>query len=98
MVFLAVRKDLIISHRSDFDSDCEVIRTKCQLLGPHTKSIYFRSFYRPKASDTKSLQELQTSLLKMGLNLHKNSVILAGDFNAPDIDWNNTETPTNLSP
>ena len=41
------------------------------------------------ASDTKSLEELEASLLKIGDNIHKNNVIIAGDFNAPDIDWQN---------
>ena len=45
----------------------------------------------------KSLDELNTSLLKMGVNLHKNNVILTGDFNAPGIKWNNLETRINLT-
>ena len=37
----------------------------------------------------KSLEELNISLLKMGAALHKNNVILTGDFNAPDVNWDN---------
>lgn len=44
-----------------------------------------------------SLEELRLSLLKMGINLHKNCVILAGDFYAPGIDWPNLESATQPS-
>ena len=30
-VFQAVKNDLIVLHRPDFDSDCEIIWTQCQL-------------------------------------------------------------------
>ena len=89
-VFQAVKNDLIMTHRSEWDSDCEIIWTQCQLAGIRTaKSIYFGSYYRPNISDTESLEELNTSLLKMGAALLKNNVILTGDFNAPDVNWNN---------
>lgn len=34
----------------------------------------------------------------MGAVLHKNNVILTGDFNAPDINWANSPNLGNLSP
>ena len=86
-VFQAVKNDLIVLHCPDFDSDCEIIWTQCQLAGSNTKPIYFGSFYRSKATDSESLEALQSSLLKLGNILPKNCVILAGDFNAPDINW-----------
>ena len=85
-IFQAVKNDLIALHRPDFDSDCEIIWTQCKLAGSNTKSIFFGSFYRSKATDSKSLEALQSSLVKIGYILPKNSVILAGDFNAPDIN------------
>ena len=45
----------------------------------------------------KSLDELDASLLKLGDKLHKHDVIVAGDFNAPNISWDNLEVPTNPS-
>ena len=70
-VFQAVKNDLIVTHRSEWDSDCEIIWTQCQLAGIRSaKSIYFGSYYRPNISDTESLEELNTSLLKMGAALH----------------------------
>ena len=81
-----------VFHRPDFDSDCEIIWTQCQLAGSNIKSIFFGSFYRSKATDSESLEALQSFLLKMGNILPKNSVILAGDFKAPSINWPNLDS------
>ena len=87
-VFQAIKNDLIITHHTDWDSGCEIVWSQCQLAGVrNVKSIYFGSYYRPNKSDLVSVEELNVSLLKMGTTLHKNNVILAGDFNAPDVDW-----------
>ena len=51
----------------------------------------------PHAHDVKSLDELGASLLKLGDKLHKHDVIVAGDFNAPNISWVNLEVPTSPS-
>ena len=45
-----------------------------------------------KATDSESLEALQSSSLKIGNILPKNSVILAGDFNAPEIKWPNLDS------
>ena len=86
-VFQAVKNDIIITHRSDLDTDCEIIWTQCQLADKKTKSLLFGSYYRPNSSDVTSLVELDASLLKLGNNVHKNNIIVSGDFNAPDISW-----------
>ena len=86
-VFQAVKNDIIITHRSDLDTDCEIIRTQCQLADKKTKSLLFGSYYRPNSSNVTSLGELDASLLKLGNSVHKNNIIVSGDFNAPDISW-----------
>ena len=51
-----------------------------------------------RTSDSESVDALQLSPLKMGDILLKNSMmILAGDFNAPDINWQNSESLNYLS-
>ena len=45
----------------------------------------------------KRLDELDASLLKLGDKLHKHDVIIAGDFNAPNISWDNLDASANLS-
>ena len=91
-VFQAIKKDIIVTHRTDLDTECEIIWTQCQLAGRKSKSILFGSYYRPNVSDMDGLVELNVSLLKMRDNINKSNVLLAGDFNAPDIDWQNPET------
>ena len=59
-VFQAIKNDLIVLYRPEFDADCEIIWTQCQLAGSNTKSIFFGSFYRPKATDSECLEALQS--------------------------------------
>ena len=84
-----MKNDIIITHRWDLETDCEIIWTQCQLADKKTKSLLFGSYYRPNASNVTSLDELDASLLKLGNSVHKNNIIVSGDFNAPDIRWDN---------
>ena len=63
--FLAIKNDFIVLHHPEFDCDCEIIWTQCQLAGSNTKLIFFGSFYHPKAINSESLEAFQPSLLKM---------------------------------
>lgn len=83
-VFQAVKKDIIVNHRDDFDSNCEILWTQCQVQSKKCLSTLLRSFYRPHSSDIASLVELDVSLSKIGNLIDTNSVILGGDFNAPN--------------
>ena len=47
-------------------------------------------------TDINSVQELNSSLFRLGDRLNTSNVIMAGDFNAPDLKWNYPE-PTNCS-
>ncbi len=60
-VFQAVKKDIIVTHRDDLDTDCEIIWTQCQIKNRRSKSLFFASFYRPNANDLNSLNELDAS-------------------------------------
>ena len=82
-----MKNDIIITHRWDLETDCEIIWTQCQLADKKTKSLLFGSYYRPNSSNVTSLDELDASLLKLGNSVHKNNIIVSGDFNAPDIRW-----------
>lgn len=50
-VFQAVKKDILVTERSEFDTDCEIVWTQCQIKSQKSKSIFFASFYRPNMSD-----------------------------------------------
>ena len=54
------------------------------------------SVYSPKKTDINSLQDLDSSLFRLGDRLNTSNVIVAGDFNAPDLKWNYLE-PINCS-
>ena len=45
----------------------------------------------------KSLHELDNSLSALGDKLHRHNVVLAGDFNAPNILWENQKITGNIS-
>ena len=90
-VFQAVKKYTIVTYRDDINTDCEIIWTQCQIQNKRSKSLFFASFYRPIKNDINSLVELwfliSLRLLNFGYKLNTNNVIVAGDFNAPDLKW-----------
>lgn len=51
------------------------------------QSLFFTSYYRPNMNDMVSLNELNNSLFKVSDKLNNHHVVVAGDFNAPNIDW-----------
>ena len=57
----------------------------------------YGSFYRPNAHDTKSLYELDNSLSALRDKLHRHNMVLAGDFNAPNILWESQQITGNIS-
>ena len=83
--FPAVTKDIIVTHRDNLNTDCEIIWTQCQIQNKKSKSLFLASFYQPNKNDISGLQELDSSLFKLGDRINKNDVIVAGDFNAPDL-------------
>ena len=86
-VFQAVKKDVIVTHRHDLNTDCETTWTQCQIKIKRSKSLFFASFYRPNKNDINRLEELDSSLFKLGDKLNTNNVIVTGDFKAPDLKW-----------
>ena len=74
-VFQAVEKDIIVNHRDDFDSNCEILWTQCQVQSKKSKSILLGSFHRPHSSDMASLIELDVSLSKIGNLINTNRII-----------------------
>ena len=83
-VFVLVKQDIIAMEQPQFTTSCEIEWVKAKLKG--NKDLYIGSFYMPHR-DVNTLKELEKSLelVTAGDNKH---VILCGDFNCPDIDWN----------
>ena len=85
-VFVAFRNHLTLIEQPSPPGEAEMIWAKFQTN--NKKLIYICSFYRPPNSDTAPLLHLKESILK--INTHNSSnIILGGDFNYPDITWEN---------
>ena len=82
-VFVAVQSNITAVECVDFVTDCEIDFAKVTLKGK--KELYIGSFYMPKRN-MKDLCELKKSLELLNGNKPKD-IILCGDFNCPDIDW-----------
>ena len=67
----------------DYDSDCEIIWVKIQLK--KAKEVHICSFYMPHR-DLNILSEFEKSVQKANPQGSRN-IIICGDFNCPDINW-----------
>lgn len=83
-VLIAVNNNTI-SVQKENDSDCELVWTKVM----HSKGdVIFGCLYRQPSSGIEKLEQLQQSLTAL-FNRGPNApnIVLGGDFNLPDIDW-----------
>ena len=72
---------------TDLHTSCEMVWSKIQ-TDSSTKPLYACAYYRPHISDQTSLEQLDVSwLVKLSETLEDVSIWLAGDFNAPHINW-----------
>ena len=85
-VFLAVKTGISTVNRHEFDSEAELCWVSLESAG--NGSLYIVSYYRPPNATRAALDNLQTSLDKM-IARHPRlpNIVLAGDCNFPDIDW-----------
>ena len=61
-----MKNDIIVADRDDLNADREIIWTQCQFQSKRSESLFLASFYRPNRNDIDSLQELVSSLFKLG--------------------------------
>ncbi|CAC5381361.1 unnamed protein product [Mytilus coruscus] len=90
-VFVLVEKSIASVEQPSLITDGEIEWVKIKVK--HNKDLLVGSFYMPHR-DQKHLNELQKSLEQARANGNTN-VVLAGDFNCPDIIW---DTATALGP
>ncbi|XP_072051753.1 uncharacterized protein [Amphiura filiformis] len=84
-VLIALKNDLVFTHKPDLDANCEILWAQVQLVGCKTLTIC--SFYRPPdKKESQYLQELHDSLAKIE-NPNEGILWLGGDFNLGDINW-----------
>ncbi|KAK3088908.1 hypothetical protein FSP39_025302 [Pinctada imbricata] len=83
-VFVLVHNSIVATEQPQYVTNCEINWVKIKLQ--HTKNLLIGSFYMPHRSKN-TLEELEKSL-QLVTNDKNNNIILAGDFNCPDISWN----------
>ena len=85
-VLIAAKNDLIVTHRLDLDSKCEVVWVSISIQG--MKQIIIGAFYRSQqfGKTTEYMDQLKESLSKIK-RADRSQIWLAGDFNLPSIDW-----------
>ena len=70
---------------SYYHTDCEIEWTKVKMK--NNKDLYLSSFYMPHRN-MNDIKNLDSSLKKLSESNKSKHILLAGDFNCPDIDWN----------
>ena len=85
-MIIASRSDLILTHRPDFDAECEVVWAQLQIQG--AKSVFIGCYYKPPNDGALSLDELDLSISGILENNASPNIWLGGDFNLGDINWN----------
>ena len=86
-VFLAIDNSLTVSACPDFDVDSELQWCSIQLA--NSKPLFLCSYYCPPNNRAASLAGLHDSLSKL-MSKHRRRqpiIVVAGDFNHPNINW-----------
>ena len=85
-LLLAIHSNLVTREEPHLETNGEMIWASVYIKSCPT--LYLRAFHRPhhgiSLSDKQCLNELDLSISRLPNNCH---IILAGDFNLPDVDW-----------
>ena len=83
-VMLAVRNTITCVRRSDLECNAEVLF--CEIRPDSKRKLLVAVFYRPPDSSLEYMKELKKSLRLAG-KANFDQLILCGDFNLPNINW-----------
>ena len=86
-MFIAGKENYDVSLLPDTVTDTEILWAKVHF--DKSKSLILGSVYRPPGSKIKKMEEFSRSLALLPKNSNQ-AIILGGDFNLPDIDWENS--------
>ena len=94
-VLITLRSDLIATPLKELDTSCEVVWIKLEIN--KSKPLYIGSFYRtPSKDDPDVINKLHESILKLTCkHTVLPNIILTGDVNVPDINWDNMSIRNN---
>lgn len=90
-VFVLVHEDIVAEEKPEFVTACEVEWVQVKLKGK--KDLLVSSFYMPQRK-MKDVNELRRSLEIVSASKERH-IIVAGDFNCPNIDWQNLSVRAN---
>ena len=82
-MFVLVHQDFVAEEKAELVTNCEMVWVQVKLKG--NKTLLVSSFYMPHRNMT-DVAELRRSL-DLAMDVKERHVIVAGDFNCPDIDW-----------
>ena len=85
-VLLAVRENILSTKRRDLESKAEIL--VCEIHPESRKKIAVIVFYRPPDSDLNYIKEFKKTLQLIRSQKKFDQLIVCGDFNLPNIDWN----------
>jgi hypothetical protein len=85
-VFIAVNNNIVATPKIDLDTNCQLNWVQIQTW--KQPPLYIGSYYRqPSSEDLSPLNALDESIAKLTNRQSLPNIILAGDFNLPDINW-----------
>ena len=84
-VLIAHREELVITEVPLPDKSSEFVLAKLEVQG--NPDLYIGSFYRHTNTDKKSLNTLYENVSQIHGGKKLPNIIIAGDFNLPDVNW-----------
>ena len=91
-MFTGVKKNLVATEQTELVTKCEIEWTKVKMK--NNRDLYLFSFYMPHRNK-EDLINLDRSLKKLSNSNKSKHILLAGDFNCPDINWENLTVRSN---
>ena len=84
---------ILSMRRRDLENKAEIL--VCEIHPESTKKIAVIVFYRPPDSDLNYIKEFKKTLQLIRSQNKFDQLIVCGDFNLPNIDWNTGVTTNN---
>ena len=93
-VLVAVKKHLKSRKLEITETECELVCI--ELIVENTRPVAICTFYRPPSSTLEVMENLKDALMQMVAS-RNTTLLLSGDFNLPDINWETNALKENPS-
>ncbi|XP_041453148.1 uncharacterized protein LOC121406192 [Lytechinus variegatus] len=84
-ILTACRNDLVMSRKEEFEGDGEILWTQIKHQGRRT--LLIGTVYKHKHDDKDTVNELEQSFGKISRKGKPYNILLSGDFNQPNVNW-----------